>query len=204
MGTHVNGPCRLVEKDISLAEYLGKCLGFLFKILSVKKALSIQAHPDETLAKILRSRDPSHYPDDQPKPEMAIALTDFDVLCGFRPIFEILWFFDHIPPLKEAFKDVIHCVDPNINSSAWLKSLVSHALLMSPDTSLNHLKNIESFLVREKDLRPWKRIFYKVSSEYPGDCGVFFVFMLNHFTLTPGTAIFLPANEPHAYLSGGT
>jgi mannose-6-phosphate isomerase len=36
-------------------------LPFLFKILSIHKALSIQAHPDKKLAKELHARDPKNY-----------------------------------------------------------------------------------------------------------------------------------------------
>jgi mannose-6-phosphate isomerase len=38
---------------------------------------------------------------------------------------------------------------------------------------------------------------------YPGgDVGVLSVFFLNFLRLSPGEAIFIPANTPHAYLSG--
>lgn len=40
--------------------------------------------------KILHASDPKNYPDDNHKPEMAIALTPFELLCGFRPASEIL------------------------------------------------------------------------------------------------------------------
>lgn len=35
---------------------------------------------------------PQHYPDANHKPEMAIALTPFQGLCGFRPVEEIVTF----------------------------------------------------------------------------------------------------------------
>lgn len=47
------------------------------------KALSIQAHPDKELAKALHKLQPSVYKDDNHKPEMALAVTDFEALCGF-------------------------------------------------------------------------------------------------------------------------
>ena len=48
-----------------------------------------QAHPNKTLAKELRERDPANYPDDNHKPEMCVTLTDFEGLMGFRPLTEI-------------------------------------------------------------------------------------------------------------------
>ncbi len=46
----------------------------------------------QDLAARLHAQFPEHYPDNNHKPEMAIALTQFEGLCGFRPIEEILGF----------------------------------------------------------------------------------------------------------------
>jgi len=103
MGSHPSGSCTL-ENGQTLTEYInenpdvlgkdvyskfGPTLPFLFKVLSVETALSIQAHPDKNLASILHRRDPTNYADDNHKPEMAIAVTPFEVLCGFRSLTEI-------------------------------------------------------------------------------------------------------------------
>jgi mannose-6-phosphate isomerase len=50
----------LLSKDI--AEKYGKKLPFLFKVLSINKALSIQAHPNKKLAEQLHAKDPKNYP----------------------------------------------------------------------------------------------------------------------------------------------
>lgn len=47
------------------------------------KALSIQAHPDKELARTLHKLHPDLYKDGNHKPEMALALTNFEALCGF-------------------------------------------------------------------------------------------------------------------------
>lgn len=47
------------------------------------KPLSIQAHPDKELAKELHILHPKVYRDANHKPEMALAITDFEALCGF-------------------------------------------------------------------------------------------------------------------------
>lgn len=60
-----------------LTDYL--CL----QALSVAKALSIQAHPNKKLAVELHQLKPNTYKDDNHKPEMALALTEFEALCGF-------------------------------------------------------------------------------------------------------------------------
>ncbi len=43
----------------------------------------------------------------------------------------------------------------------------------------------------------------RLSEQFPGDVGCFCVYFLNHMRLQPGEAMFLEANLPHAYLSGG-
>ena len=48
-----------------------------------------------------------------------------------------------------------------------------------------------------------KELVLRLNSQFPGDVGVFAAFFLNHMKLKPGEAMFLAANLPHAYLSGG-
>lgn len=52
----------------------GRQLPFLFKVLSISQALSIQAHPDRSLGRILRDTKPQHYPDDNHKPVRSALL----------------------------------------------------------------------------------------------------------------------------------
>ena len=82
MGTHPNGPSAvgtqpLIElitpQSITLPLFskYGD-LPFLFKVLSINKALSIQAHPDKVLAEKLHSERPDIYKDANHKPEMVL------------------------------------------------------------------------------------------------------------------------------------
>ena len=87
--------------SIEIGEKFGHKLPFLFKVLSIGKALSIQAHPNKKLAEKLHAKDSKNYPDDNHKPEMTIAITPFDGLCGFRPLAEISHFFSTVPTLKK-------------------------------------------------------------------------------------------------------
>ena len=93
MGTHSNGPSRVLREGNShasplLSDWLqtqrggneARDLPYLFKVLSVRKALSIQAHPDVTLAAALHAKFPEIYQDANHKPEMIIALTRFEAL----------------------------------------------------------------------------------------------------------------------------
>ncbi|ETO01547.1 hypothetical protein RFI_35896 [Reticulomyxa filosa] len=99
MGTHVSGPSRvqLLDGTIQLlSEYIHNDLPFLFKVLSVNESLSIQAHPNKELAAKLHQKRPDVYKDGNHKPEMAIALTKFEAMCGFRPLNQIAHFLKHV------------------------------------------------------------------------------------------------------------
>ena len=101
MGTHPKGESHLLgQKPTSLKSYLGGDLPFLFKVLSVETALSIQAHPNKEHARVLHKQNPKEYPDDNHKPEMAIALTEFECLCAFRPYKEIVAFLQQYEQLR--------------------------------------------------------------------------------------------------------
>ena len=85
MGTHPNGPSKIIKngKEILLSDEINGQLSYLFKILSINKPLSIQLHPDKHDAEILHKNFPKNYKDDNHKPELFIALSDFELLFGF-------------------------------------------------------------------------------------------------------------------------
>lgn len=77
MGTHPSNPSKdlatgrtlldMVETNQALlsskvVNVYGQKLPFLFKVLSIGKALSIQAHPDKSLAERLHAEDSKNYP----------------------------------------------------------------------------------------------------------------------------------------------
>lgn len=83
-------------------------LPFLFKVLSIEKVLSIQAHPDKKLGAQLHAADPKNYPDANHKPEMAIAITDFEGFCGFKPLEQLAKTLQTIPELYEIIgKEIV-------------------------------------------------------------------------------------------------
>lgn len=98
MGDHVSGPSAVKSTGELLSETLSKDrssiggmdkLPYLFKVLSIKKPLSIQVHPNKKQAEHLHATRPDLYKDPNHKPEISIALTDFSALCGFRTTSEL-------------------------------------------------------------------------------------------------------------------
>lgn len=86
MGSHPSGPSSTMDGKL-LGEVIKENkmneLSYLFKILSISKALSIQIHPNKKQAEELHVRDPKNYPDNSDKPELFLTLTPFKALMGF-------------------------------------------------------------------------------------------------------------------------
>lgn len=226
MGTHPSGPSLLATNGMTLKAWLqdhkdalgdgvlarfGADLPFLFKVLSVNTALSIQSHPDKTLAETLHARNPEMYKDDNHKPEMALALTDFEALCGFVSHKELADALEETPELRA-------CVGEENASAVYLTSngdrahcktvlkAAFTALMTCPeDTVAKSVDRLAARLMQEtgnRKLTPKEQLIIRLNEQYPHDVGVLSAFFLNYVTLKEGQAIALPANEPHAYLSG--
>src|SRR5215203_3283235 len=81
-------------------ERFGPRLPFLLKVLAADTPLSLQAHPTmEQAAAGYAAEEAAGIPRDDPtrtfkdpwhKPELLLALTTFEALCGFRPVEESL------------------------------------------------------------------------------------------------------------------
>ncbi|SPO40496.1 related to PMI40 - mannose-6-phosphate isomerase [Pseudozyma flocculosa] len=193
------------------------CLPFLFKVLSVGKALSIQAHPDKKLGKRLHQQRPDVYKDPNHKPEMAIALTPFSGFCGFRPLAEIGGFIDTVPEFAqlcslgqsqlEELHDLIQSEADASSASvkSMLRTIFSN-LMRAPastyealcDATSRRFSSSSSAGVPQEE----RALLLKLNEQYPHDIGIFCTFLLNINRLEAGQAMFLQANEPHAYLEG--
>ncbi|GAA5849993.1 hypothetical protein JCM9279_004874 [Rhodotorula babjevae] len=204
-------PVLLGDKVVSK---FGDDLPFLFKVLAIRTALSIQAHPDKKLARRLHDEKPDVYKDPNHKPEMAVALTNFSGFCGFRPPSQIAAFLDTVPEFAAVVgSSVADSFTTKFSSSrsasdddkkAGLKDLFT-ALMRAEDEPVKEQveKLVERVAKDGADLDKEEReLVQTLNSDFPGDVGVFCTFVLNIVRLKPGEAVFLKANEPHAYLDG--
>ena len=213
MGTHPKGESYLLDNNqISLKSYLNFDLSFLFKVLSVETALSIQAHPNREHAKILHKENSKEYPDDNHKPEMVIALTKFECLCAFRPYKEINEFLQKYEQLQilcgkdvcDQFSEAISLNAESLTQQTLFKQLYSNLMQSSPEIISQcvraHLQAVSSMSDPNTEL---SRLFERLNKQYPGgDIGLFSIYFFNYIILNPGEAILLKANTPHAYLHG--
>lgn len=244
MGTHPTVPSRVMKEDgtstllndvlqedqaligSEVARHFGVdktcgALPFLFKVLSINKALSIQAHPDKALAERLHGTKPHMYKDDNHKPEMAIAIQPFEGFCGFRPVSEVQAFVARVSELRKVL-GADNDMDQSLQEAAklqkqgandasqeakvkdTLKMVFGKLMRASPDVyepavsalaeRYSHDTNEVSEEVRE--------LVVRLNKQYPKDIGVLCTFFLNLVHLQRGEAMFLGANEPHAYISG--
>ena len=175
---------------------------FLFKVLSINQALSIQAHPNKTLARELHKRDPKNYPDSNHKPEMLIALNDFEAMCGFRLSNEVIKHFSTYPELV-GLCDRENCEEftkkpEESNLRKCFYSMMNKDEKFVTEKFQQLKQRIESQTASsEIDL-----LFLRLASQYPNDVGCFSIYLLNCLKLQRGEALFLSANIPHAYLFG--
>lgn len=241
MGTHPSNPSKdkhtgrtlleLVQDNQALlspaiAERYENKLPFLFKVLSIQKALSIQAHPNKKLAEKLHARDPKNYPDDNHKPEMAIAISDFEGLCGFRPLKEIAHFLDNVPALRqlvgeEKAKQFVKTVTKNEGNESEDATAENKKVLQSAFGALMSSSEEDMSAAAEKLVESAKsadfagtsavpspggaklsELVTRLHSQFGADYGLFVLFFLNFVEMKAGEAIYLRADDIHAYISG--
>lgn len=217
IGTHPKGPSKLKTGE-SLRDVIGEDLPFLFKVLSAGKALSIQAHPDKELAEKLNEDNPSKYGDSNHKPEMAIALTPFEAMCGFRRLEEISLLIKKNPEFaaclsQEAKLAVFLAKDADEQKDA-LQKMFSSFMKCDREISETQLKLLLVRLQAEQSqLHPhphdepaWERkcsrAVLRLAQQFPGDPGAMAPLFLNYLLIAPGESFFMAANEPHAYVAG--
>ena len=188
-------------------EQFGPRLPFLVKLLAADKALSIQVHPDleqaragfarEDAAGIPRDAPDRTYRDPNHKPELMCALTEFEALCGFRPVEDTL-------RLLDAFGiSELDGVRTLLSGPDGLRAAFTHLLTLAGPQSLAAAVTARAAELIDdatwggrRVLSASRRPTSRVTSAW---CSRL---LLNYVRLQPGEAIFLAAGNVHAYLRG--
>ncbi len=231
MGTHpkapsdvmLDGSCVPLPQLISRypLEILGRTVAarfsgqfpFLFKVLSAAEALSIQAHPDKKQAEFLHARDPEHYPDDNHKPEIAIALDSLTALIGFKRPSDIA---EHglakYPELADFIgqenvsglrnlREPFHFEEQDVLRTAY-SALMRRSIARQEELG-KAIDQLGRRLSESTDaLLEEERIFLELRKKYPADVGLISIFLLNLIHLEKGQGVFIGPGIPHAYLKG--
>jgi mannose-6-phosphate isomerase len=198
-------------------------LPYLLKILDVRKMLSIQAHPTLAQAREGFARENAegiplessnrNYKDDNHKPEIGVALTEFWMLHGFRPLQQIAQMFGETPELSSLMPELPHrLAEAHHNHEVrrgLLRELYSGVMTM-PQERVDVLLNALLFRLRAqpspgKDSPGYWALRAADNFPLPGghrDRGIFSVYLLNLLHMQPGQGTFQPAGVLHAYLEG--
>jgi mannose-6-phosphate isomerase len=200
----------------AVVDSLGRSLPFLFKVLSAGTPLSIQAHPSKKKARLGFEREnhagipvdaaERNYRDPNHKPEMAVALTRFEFICGFRPVSEILENMRFIGPGEfEHALDRLGRDPSRIELSVFFYGLMSaderaHARLLA-SASERIAAALESGGVPAGNEGAFRWVL-RIMEIFPGDIGAILPLILNHVVMEPGQAAFISPGELHAHLDG--
>lgn len=232
LGAHPGDPARLEGPggDVSLLDAIaadpegelgpavqhrfGDALPFLVKVLAADEPLSLQAHPSaeqalegyqrEDRAGLPVNSPVRNYRDRSHKPELLVALSDFQALAGFRPAARSV-------ALMRSF--AVSELDPYIglladqSDAAGLRALFTTWITApQPDIDALILAVLEGAVayIRSgaKEFVDEARTILELGERYPGDAGVLAALLLNRIGLAPGEGIFLPAGNLHSYLHG--
>lgn len=193
-----------------LLEDFGARLPYLFKVLAVERPLSLQVHPDPDQALEGHAReDAAGIPADAPtrcfrdtehKPELAVALTRFDALSGFRRPERVLELLEGLDsPLAARLRGMLE-EQPDADGVRR-----AFEALLAPAPADEVAGFVAACDARLRTGSPSPRADGTVvglAQWYPGDPGVVASLLLNRVTLEPGEAMFVPAGSVHAYLGG--
>lgn len=204
-GTHELGPALTIPSGKTLFEVTKIKLPFLAKLLAANSPLSIQAHPTKLQAKQGFQKEESlridkaspirNYKDESDKPEILIALTKFRGLCGFRPLTQIQEILRAFSSFDKRFGELADLADEK-NLKQVFSELLQDRELVERFTSLAPKAELDSKALEARDLA------LELLDSYPSDTGALVAVLLNLVELEPGQAIYLPAGNLHAYLSG--
>lgn len=186
-GTHPQGPSRVgpYPPGYLLSNITGP-MTMLVKLIACAQPLSLQTHPTKEQARegfareeaLGIPRDAPHrmYRDESDKPEMIVALSRFEALCGFAPVDDSVEFLKSMGWRKDA----------QFLSSRGISEYLRWAL---EEPARRSFRRAPAWLKRLRKL-------------HKGDPALRVAPLLNHVILERGQALSLPAGNLHAYLHG--
>lgn len=216
MGTHPIAPSTVQRPDgttVLLSELSDGPLPYLLKILAIAKPLSLQVHPEATMAQrgFLRENErdipldaPTRvFKDPHHKPEMVYALTPFEGLIAFRPTAEVWHVLDGLDsPLAVRLNEELRA-DPGFPGLVRLVGrLLSPWMGPTQDELAGFVAECREKYATGKDRRRAYETVTELAEHHPGDPGLVVAALLNRIRLEPGQAAFVEVGVLHSYLSG--
>jgi mannose-6-phosphate isomerase len=208
---------KLIQSDPErlLGERVKKSFGrlpYLFKVQDVKEILSIQVHPNKKSAEkefeaennlnIPIDAPNRNYKDDNHKPELMLALSDFYLLHGLKNPEAMRDTLQHTPELRSLL---------TIFDQSGYKSLYALVMGMTQEEVNSMLQPLIDRIIPlynagrlSKDEEDFWAARAALTYNKPGviDRGIFSIYLLNVVRLKPGQAIFQAEGVLHAYMEG--
>ena len=227
LGAHPSGPARMGETTlydvinehpevvgVQNVRAYGSQLPFLMKILSASQPLSLQAHPNSEQAIAgfaleeelgLAIDDPTRtYKDTWHKPEILVALTDFDALVGFRSPLESLALFTELGLPSATIQTMLGPLRHRDGGSGLAQVFL--ATLTMDDARKHFLDEVVSAAVNhvteQTDLGEFCRTAVLLDDYHSGDPSILAALLMNRIRLSPGDCLQIRPGILHAYLFG--
>jgi mannose-6-phosphate isomerase len=154
-----------------------------------------------------------NYKDRNHKPEVHVALTEFWMLHGFRPLEEIAGLLKEVPELRPVMPDFAQRLAAAKGDASLRKALLRalyERVMNLPQAGVDAiLKPLVERLQVGGGADKSRREFWvtRAANEFPlpgghMDRGIFSIYLLNLVHLRPGEATYQPAGTLHAYLEG--
>ena len=209
IGAHPGDASRLPDGR-SLAE-VEPDLPFLVKLLAAEVPLSIQAHPSLAQAQAGYAREDAAgvplsaagrtYKDRNHKPELLVALTPTQALCGFRSSAEILATAGRLG--SALFAELVAGLATDVTLRETFTALVTLECTALKEL-LAEVSAAAARIVRTPGSpdSPAASWVLRLAELYPGDPGLIAPLLLRLVDLAPGEGIFVASGVLHAYLHG--
>lgn len=197
----------------AMARRHGRHFPFLFKVLSVNDALSIQVHPNDTQAAEGHRQGRAGYNDPHHKPELICALTPFWAMCGFRPSDELTREFtlphyrplrarlDSVSHIEELFPLLLELAHQTQTKTELLQGCAEYIARHHPAVPLAiaHRATPPDGYSSQENAYWW---VLKLMGQFPDDLGALAPLYLNVIALQPTEGLYIGPRTIHAYLHG--
>jgi mannose-6-phosphate isomerase len=155
---------------------------------------------NKDLASKLHAKNPDQFTDPNHKPEIALALGDFEAFCGFKALKDIQRLME-LPPLQAFLPEIRK---PDFDDQT-LKHVVK-AMLSASEDAVRKTNDALLELPKEKFGQETyiPELIPRLSEQYDkSDNGTLVALItMNYLQLKEGDSIYIPADGIHAYLSG--
>jgi mannose-6-phosphate isomerase len=151
------------------------------------------------LAEKLHKEDPKKYGDTNHKPEIAVALSKFELFAGWKPLNDIQALFT-LKPLEQFVPNKSTTFDDET-----LRKICMALLSAPPNEVATTIKELQSLPQSQFGAEPYiPGLLDRLSKQYTDtDNGnLVAALLMNYLTLGPGDSVFVPADSIHAYLEG--